>query len=93
MFNKDAFVLNETTVTASYDKIATGNWTDGVDGSNMTKYGTINGEGYNSDLYELTGGILTERDRFWITKKLDLYAKWSKKLDGASGVVLVYDAN
>ena len=30
--------------------------------------------------------------RFWITKKLDLYAKWSAKLDGADGITVAYDA-
>ena len=32
-------------------------------------------------------------DRFWITKKLDVYAKWHATLDGASGIVVEYDAN
>ena len=32
-------------------------------------------------------------DRFWITKKLDLYGKWRAKLGGADGIAVVYDAN
>ena len=32
-------------------------------------------------------------DRFWITKKLDLYALWRAKFVGAEGLGIVYDAN
>ena len=39
-----------------------------------------NGATWNSDL-----------DRFRITKKLDLYAKWSKEIPWASGINLVYE--
>ena len=31
-------------------------------------------------------------NRFWITKKLDLYAKWRSKLLGANGITVLYDA-
>lgn len=33
------------------------------------------------------------RNRFWIDKKLDLYAKWRAKLDGAKGINVVYSAD
>ena len=33
-----------------------------------------------------------DADRFWITKSLDLYAKWSAKLIGAEGITVLYDA-
>ncbi len=72
-FNANAYVLNETTVTAEYDK--TTDFTDPMD-----KWG--NGATTNGDL-----------DRFWITKKLDLYAKWRYKLVGADGIGVLYDAN
>lgn len=72
-FNEDAFVLNDNTVTADYDK--TVDMTDPMD-----KWG--NGATTNSDV-----------DRFWITKKLDLYAKWRAVLVGANGIGVVYDAN
>lgn len=32
-------------------------------------------------------------NRVWITRKLDLYAKWSKYMIGASGIEVIYDAN
>ena len=32
-------------------------------------------------------------DRFWITKKFELYGKWRAKLGGADGIAVVYDAN
>ena len=45
----------------------------------MDKWG--NGATTNGDL-----------DRFWITKKFDLYAKWRAKLIGANGIGVIYDA-
>ena len=32
-------------------------------------------------------------DRFWITKKFDLYGKWRAKLRGADGITVEYDCN
>ena len=46
----------------------------------MDKWG--NGATWNADL-----------DRFWINKKLYLYAKWRAVLEGADGIGVVYDAN
>ncbi len=34
-----------------------------------------------------------QESRFWITKKLDLYAKWRAIVVGAKGINVVYDAN
>ncbi len=65
VFNGDVFVLNDSTVTAFYDKTAT-----------MTD-----------------GNVNNDVDRFWITRKLDLYAKWRAVLTGASGIGILYDAN
>lgn len=31
--------------------------------------------------------------RFWITKKLDIYAQWRATVDGATGIQVEYDAN
>lgn len=73
VFNADAFVLNDTTVTTPYDK--TKDMTDPMD-----KWG--NGATTNADV-----------DRAWITKKLDLYAKWRAVLVGADGIGVIYDAN
>ena len=47
----------------------------------MDKWG--NGATYNKD---------KDNNRFWITKKLELYGKWSKKTVGADGIHVVYDA-
>lgn len=52
-------------------------FTDPID-----KYGIIGSNPSNSDI-----------DRPWVTKKLDLYAKWRSKLEGARGIDVVYDAN
>lgn len=80
VFNPDAFVLNDTTVTTPYDK--TVDMTD-----TMNKWGNIDGVGTNSDATGYNGG-----ERFWITRKLDLYAKWRRILIGADGVGILYDA-
>ena len=77
VFDASRFVLNDTTVTTPYDK--TVDMTDV-----MNKYGNIEGEGTNSDA--IAG-------RFWITRKLDLYAKWRAELVGAEGIGVKYDPN
>ena len=71
-FNAEAFVLNETTVTANYDKT-----TDMTDPSDK----------FGSDLATQN----SDAERFWITKKLDLYAKWRSKLPGALGITVEYE--
>ena len=71
-------VLNDNTVTSSYDKT-----TDMTD--TMDKWGNISDPIYNSDLTGYNGG-----ERFWIIRKLDLYAKWSARLVGAKGIDIVY---
>lgn len=79
VFDADRFILNDTTVTTPYDK--TVDMTDPMD-----KWG--NGATTNSDITGYNGG-----DRFWITRKLDLYAKWRAELIGAEGIGVKYDAN
>lgn len=87
--------FTDVLVTTPYDKTAQENWTDSINGNPMNKFGEIEGAGYNSDAYsrDAATGELTARDRFWITKKLDLYGKWSAKLTGAEGIGIHYDAN
>ena len=81
-FNEDT-KLTEDIVTADYDKTDPANYTDP-----MNKFGEIEGQGSNSDLTGNNGS-----ERFWITKKLDLYGKWSAILTGAQGIGVIYDAN
>ncbi|MDO4189497.1 MAG: InlB B-repeat-containing protein, partial [Lachnospiraceae bacterium] len=85
-FNKEVFILNNSTVTDTYNK--------SIDNTDvMDKWG--NGATWNSDL---TGWDDDDdpdtpgKDRFWITRKLDLYAKWRSKLQGADGIGIIYDA-
>ncbi len=78
-FDPESYVLNETIVRSDYDK--TTDFTDPMD-----KWG--NGATTNSDITGNNGG-----DRFWITKKFDLYAKWRRVIDGAYGIHVEYDAN
>ena len=84
--------LNETTVKTAYNQE-----TDMTD--IMDKFGNIveNGATYyvsnltlqaDSDPYNSDAN----KDRWWITKKLDLYARWQKILEGAQGVSVDYDA-
>lgn len=91
-FDGDAFVLNDE-ITVPYDKS-----TDMTD--DMDKYGNItgggpNGEGYNSDAmyFDEASQQWVPRDRWWITKKLDLYGKWIKKMDAGTGIQIIYDPN
>jgi len=51
-----------------------------------------------TDTYDVNGNLIdpksnSDEDRYWITKKLDVYGKWRSKLDGASGIVIEYEAN
>ncbi len=78
VFNANT-VLNDSTVTAAYDKTV-----DMTDTMDIWGHGATT----NSDI---TGNNGT--DRFWITRKLDLYAKWSAIVIGADGIGIVYDAN
>ena len=80
-FNADVFILNDSTVTEDYNK-----GTDFTDP--MDKW--WNGATRNSDVRDEDWN---PRDRFWITKKLDLYAKWRSKLLWASWMNILYDAN
>ena len=77
-FNFDT-VLNDTTVTTPYDK--TVDMTENADGTDMDKYGNLKDEGRNGDL-----------NRPWITRKLDLWAKWREITVGAKGINVVYTA-
>ena len=53
------------------------------------EYGVVSGkENTNSDLTGYNGG-----PRFWIEKKIDIYAKWRKILDGAEGINVQYDVD
>ena len=80
-FNADAFIFNETNVTAAYDK--TTDFTDPMD-----IWG--NGATWNSDSM-INATTLRDPERFWITKKFDIYAKWRATVDGATGINVVYD--
>ena len=77
VFDAEHYILNDTSVTATYNKSV--DMTD-----EMNKYGNIIGEGTNSDALN---------NRFWISRKLDLYAKWRAELIGAEGIGVKYDAN
>ena len=95
-FNEMAFTFNEQTVTTAYDKTTTMTdpETTSEDGMHLygpwdvTTTGATNSDitGWDDDGNESTPG----KDRYWVTKKLDLYAKWSKVLDGAEGIGLEY---
>lgn len=90
VFNATMVTLNDgTTGLSNYDKT-----TDMTDP--MNKWGLIVNDSidpntgnlitpYNSDITGYNGA-----DRFWINKKLDLYAKWRSKLEGAKGIHIQY---
>lgn len=87
LFNAELVTLTHSNVTTPYDK--------SEDTDTMDKFGIAREPRYNSDKYALdeTTGTLIERDRFWITTKLDLYGKWRAIIPGADGIGVIYDAN
>ena len=78
LFNADVFILNEQTVTTPYDRE-----TEATD--TFDKYAVL-----TDPICKDSTAI---NDRFWITKKLDLYAAWTAKLNGADGIGVAYDLN
>ena len=98
-FDADVVKLIESVVTGEYDK--TEDMTDV-----MNKYGQIvpvngtldNGSTnttapYNSDLTgwdDDPNDDIPAADRYWVTKKLDLYADWSQIMEGADGIGVEY---
>ena len=97
VFNSSMVVLNDLSVTSNYDK--TVDMTDP-----MNRWGLIVNDSidpntgnpitpYNSDItgwQHVVNGETVNDDRFWINKKLDLYAKWRSKLEGAKGIHIEY---
>ena len=93
-FSYDAYTLNETTVTTNYDYNT--EYTDVMD-----KFGNIVANG--ATYWDIDNTLKTNdtdpyntdknKERFWITKKLDLYARWRATLVGANGINVVYNAN
>ena len=76
-WNFDAYVGNDDNIKTSYDQ---------KDNTELTTpFATVETgkDGVNSD---------NVNGRFWITRKLDLYAKWRLKLTGAEGIQVYYDA-
>lgn len=69
--------LNDDTVTAAYDQ---------TEDTELDQWGNVKSgqEGVNSD---------SKANRTWITRKLDLYAKWRKVLEGAEGIKVIYTAD
>lgn len=87
-FFSEITTLNEQTVTTPY--IKKDNPTDSMDRWGFI-HNPVNGIAFNSDtIVVVNGDSISKNDRFWITKKLDLYAQWRHKLDGAEGVQVVY---
>ncbi|MDO5138186.1 MAG: InlB B-repeat-containing protein, partial [Oscillospiraceae bacterium] len=70
-------ILNDATVTTEYDQ---------TEDTELDKWGNTESgkEGVNKD---------HDGNRFWITRKLDLYARWRKILEGAEGIKVVYTAD
>ncbi len=94
-FNADVVSLSPRNVTTPYDM--TVDKTDNAemitlidsstgqpyqDNKPINRWGYLEDEGVNKDY---------DKNRFWITAKLDLYAKWKAKLEGAEGIAIIYD--
>ncbi len=74
---KPDMVLNDDTVKTEYHQ---------TEETELDKWGNVESgqEGVNNDKKE---------GRFWIQRKLDLYAKWRKILEGADGITVEYTAD
>ena len=85
MYSKDTHLSDTFKYLTDYDM--TTRMTDPMDihGNIITNGSTTP---YNSDATGYDG-----EPRFWITKQLDIYCKWSATLPGADGINVVYDAN
>ena len=79
LFNAELTPLTEATVSTAYDRET--EYTD-----TYNKYGNLTDPKIAKD-------STAQSNRFWITKKLDLYATWRAKTDGAEGIGVVYDLN
>ncbi|MBR6114865.1 MAG: InlB B-repeat-containing protein, partial [Oscillospiraceae bacterium] len=85
MFSGDT-KLNDTTVTTPYDK---------TEATELNKWGNPYQSG--GQYVDEEGNPLSptwnkdsNENRFWITKKLDLYAKWRKIMDDTEGIQVEY---
>ena len=99
-FNFDAYELNDTTVKDAYDKENTytdymgrhgiAGWWDETD---MVNYADdLNPSNGTAPSLGTTINKDATKNRFWITRVLNLYAKWKHKIEGADGIYLEYDA-
>ena len=84
MFTEDDRLNESLSALQDYDK--TVDMTDPLD----FRTGDAGSGAYNSDAWDPQ--TQQPRDRWWITKKLVLYAKWREVLPGAPGINVVYDA-
>lgn len=93
VFDAERVPLTDDNVTAEYDKTATENMTDNEQTWTNPKTGKVENRPINKwGLLEPNDpGINKDVNRFWITNKLDLYAKWKAVLDGAKGISVIYD--
>ena len=90
-FTDAACTHSFSTIIPLTDQIVTTPYNKKVDLTDPSdKYGNANAT-CNSDSINCDNGSL--RNRFWITRKLDLYARWRKIIDGADGINIVYDPN
>ena len=76
-FNQDAHKAISA-IASSYDK------------TTVASEGDINGPIAGEEQKDLTG--YNGGERFWITQKIDVYAKWRSKTIGADGINVVYNA-
>ncbi len=93
VFDAERVPLTSDNVTAPYDKTATENMTDNQQTWTNPKTGKVENKPINKwGLLEPGDpGVNKDVNRFWITNKLDLYAKWKAILVGADGISVIYD--
>ena len=75
-------ILNDSTVTKEYVKSNTPTDPETIDEAGTHWYGPWD--------VATSGTSNSDADRAWITKRLDLYASWTKVLDGAENNIITY---
>lgn len=91
IYSFDAYRLEDDATTASGDPLLSPY--DRTEDTELDKYGNVESgkQGQNTDKDPNLDGNFND-ERFWITKKVDLYAKWRSTIVGAPGIRVLYDA-
>jgi len=91
IYSFDAYTLRDDATTLAGESLFSDY--DKTEDTELDKYGNTEAgkQGVNKDKDPNEDGDYAD-ERFWITKKVDLYAKWRSVIVGAPGIRVQYDA-